>query len=299
MQATRAAAEDRRDPPRAVLETAKKASRRARNAGQLRIPFISRESPDAPVPPLARMLRGGRGGQVRLKLLLTFLWFQTDGTTAVPLAYPAQLWAQLIGLHDPQGAGARRINEAQRWLETHGLITVEAQPGHANRITVLNETGNGTRYTPPGRAANLLRDNPQAASSHYYVQLPAELWTNGYMAAFKGASLAFYLTLLDQYGPGQITAPGPVWFSPKLFKDRYALSDDTRAKGMKELRDLGLITIGRQLINPEDFDLDRIRNTYTLDPQALEEPAHWRAAPDKPMTMQQLLGDLLADTHET
>jgi hypothetical protein len=219
------------------------------------------------------MLRGGRGGQVRLKLTLSFLWFQTHGSEAVPLEYPAQAWADLLGLEQPQGAGGRRINEALRWLERHNFIKVEARPGYGNRITVLNETGKGTDYTPPGRAANLLRDTAQA-KEHFYVQLPAEVWTNGYMATFSGAGLAFYLILLDQYGPGKISDPSPVWFSPKVFKERYALSDDTRTKGMKELRDLGLITISRQPINPDDFDIERIRNTYTLNVESLNERAH-------------------------
>jgi hypothetical protein len=33
------------------------------------------------------------------------------------LAYPARAWATLLGLPDPAGRGARRINEAILWLE--------------------------------------------------------------------------------------------------------------------------------------------------------------------------------------
>ena len=55
-------------------------------------------------------------------------------------------------------------------------------------------------------------------------------------------------------------------------EDRYALSDDTRAKGMKDLLSLGLITVRRQPVNPDDFDLERVRNTYTLDLDALTPP---------------------------
>jgi hypothetical protein len=65
------------------------------------------------------------------------------------------------------------------------------------------------------------------------------------------------------------SAPGlsvlPVWFSPRILREYYALSEDTRAKGMKELRDLGLVTVRRVPVNPDDFDLERIRNTYTLN----------------------------------
>lgn len=54
-----------------------------------------------------------------------------------------------------------------------------------------------------------------------------------------------------------------------MLRDYYALSEDTRAKGMNDLRELGLVTIRRVPVNPDDFDLERIRNTYTLNLSAL------------------------------
>lgn len=90
------------------------------------------------------------------------------------------------------------------------------------------------------------------------------------MSVITGAGLAFLLILLDQYGPGKVPSPAPaVWISPKNLEDRYAISDDTRAKGMRDLLSLGLITVRRQPVNPDDFDLERVRNTYTLDLDAL------------------------------
>jgi hypothetical protein len=218
------------------------------------------------------MVRGGRGGQVRLKLFLSYLWMQTN-ERGVQLAYPAQVWAQLLDLERPEENGARRIHEAQAWLERNKLITVQAQPGHANRVTVLNETGNEDTYIAPGAAAKALRDTPEGAR-HLYVQIPGTFWTSGYFALLSSAGVALYLILLDQYGPGLVDdAPRSVWFSPKVFAERYALSDDTRAKGLRDLRDLGLLTIKRQAINPDDFDLERVRNVYTLRPAALNSPA--------------------------
>lgn len=265
-QATAVVPGSRPEPPAAAMDRARQAARRTRAAAQIRTAFISRAdpaTPGGPVPPLARMLRGGRGGQVRLKLYLSLLWFQTDGTRPVPLAYPSQVWADLIGLEGD--TGTRRVNAAQRWLEKHNFITIEARPGHANRITVLEENGTGTPYVPPGYAANRLRGTTEG-QGHLYIQLPRELWTSGYMSIMTGAGLAFLLVLLDQYGPGKIPDPAPpVWFSPRILRDYYALSEDTRAKGMNELRDLGLVTVRRVPVNPDDFDLERIRNTYTLN----------------------------------
>jgi DNA-binding transcriptional MocR family regulator len=95
------------------------------------------------------------------------------------------------------------------------------------------------------------------------------------MALLSGAGLAFLLILLDQLAlrsPALITLM-PLWISPKTLAEHYAISDDTRSKGMTELRDLGLITISRRPINPGDFDIQRLRNTYTLHFDAIKRPA--------------------------
>lgn len=273
-QATPAALDLAERPTPAALQSAARASHRARNTAQLRLSFIQRDEPGAEAPPLARMLRGGRGGSVRLKLLLSYLWMQTDGFQAVPLAYPSQVWAELLDLSPAQEAGARRINEAQRWLERHRFITVESNPGHANKVTVLEETGNGHPYTPPGNAARQLKGSDEGYK-HLYAQIPSELWTQGYMALLSGAGLAFFLILLHQLAlrSPPLIALMPLWISPKNLADHYAISDDTRSKGMTELQDLGLITISRRPINPGDFDIQRLRNTYTLHLDALKRPA--------------------------
>jgi hypothetical protein len=273
-QATPVAASLAAQPAPGALQRAEQASRRARNKAQIRLSFIRRDDPAADAPPLARLLRGGRGGSVRLKLFLSYLWMQTNGTHAVPLAYPSQLWAELLELTPANDAGARRINEAQRWLERHHFITVESNPGHANKVTVLEETGNGAAYTPPGHAARLHKDSDEGLK-HLYTQIPHELWTQGYMALLSGPGLAFLLILLDQLSliPPQFVALTPVWISPRNLADHYAISDDTRGKGMTDLQDLGLITISRQAVNPNDFDIHRIRNAYTLNMDTLKHPA--------------------------
>lgn len=256
-----------------AIGQAEKAAHRARKRAQIRFGYIRRPAPDLPPPPLARMLRGGHGGMVRIKFFLSCLWMQTkdDG---VELAFPAQVWARLFGLEDPETSGARRVNEAQRWLEEHNFITVQAQPGYANKITVLNETGNGERYQPPGAAANRYRETDRnRAAANFYGQIPATFWTNGYCAQLTAAGIAMFLILLDQYGPGGPDNTQTVWFSPKAFRDLYALSDDTRAKGISDLTSLGLVTTTRRVINPHDFDIERIRNTYALHIDTLDTPA--------------------------
>ncbi|WP_055483541.1 helix-turn-helix domain-containing protein [Sphaerimonospora mesophila] len=288
-------------PSATALDQAEKASRRARRRAQLRLSFIARpdaETSSSEAPPLARMLRGGRGGQVRLKLFLSYLWMQTSDQ-ATPLAHPAQAWAQLLDLPQAATTGARRINEAQAWLERHGFITVKAHPGHANAVTVLNETGDGSPYVAPGAAAKAHRNTPEGLR-HLYVQLPATLWTNGYIQLMTGAGLAMYLILLDQYWPTELTEPlHHVWISPKAFAERYDLSTDTRTKGINDLRDLGLLTFSRKPINPDDFDIERLRNVYTLHPGQLDKPAHRRPQHTKTIPTRELKPDpLTASTPE-
>ncbi len=65
------------------------------------------------LPVLAR-LRGGRGGEVKLKTLLSALWIGVAEPHDMTL--PGRVWAQLIGLPDPGGRGAQRINSAVRQL---------------------------------------------------------------------------------------------------------------------------------------------------------------------------------------
>ncbi|MET1035224.1 MAG: hypothetical protein ABWX68_08325, partial [Arthrobacter sp.] len=225
------ARKDRREPSADALKQAKTAAARARRSAQLRKLFIARNSAADPAPPMSRLLKGGKGSEVRMQLMLSLLWFQTDSTSVKPLPYPAQSWARLFDLDQPDAAGARRVNDATKWLEKEGFIRVKSSPGIANEITVMEETGNGADYQPPGYAANRLRSDPDRVARHLYVQIPEEMWLNGYMSMLSGAGIAFYLMLLDQYSFGTNIGEDPattaVWFSPKVVSERYNLSDDT------------------------------------------------------------------------
>ncbi|MGW0633779.1 hypothetical protein [Streptomyces sp. NPDC002758] len=66
---------------------------------------------------------------------------------------------------------------------------------------------------------------------HLYVQLPAGLWTNGWIMELSGATLAMYLVLLHERRGGENKA---VWLSPRIGRERYDLSDETRRKGLFE-----------------------------------------------------------------
>src|SRR4051812_28635114 len=78
---------------------------------------------------LARLLRGGQGGEVRLKLLLSLVMLATRFPYKLP-PYTAATFAQMLNLNEPETSGARRVNEALRWLERENLIVRTGRAGH-------------------------------------------------------------------------------------------------------------------------------------------------------------------------
>lgn len=220
-------------------------------------------------PPLARILRGGRGGEVRLKLELSFLWFAVNPPH--DLAYPARVWAELIGLDDPETRGTRRVRQAIAALETVGLIEVMKRPGHPNRIFLMDEGGEGVSYRLPGAAYGSARGTDDQWR-HRYIQLPDALWTNGWIATLSGAALAMLLVLFGELGQKD-PDKSDLWFSPSRAKRIYGLSEDTRSKGLRELRAAKIITARRRAASRDVLDFRRVRNTYRLDMERLRTTA--------------------------
>src|SRR5438105_691928 len=63
----------RREPSEHALRLAETLNHKVKGrAAKIRFDFIRHEA--GALPPLASLLRGGRGGEVRLKLLLSLLW---------------------------------------------------------------------------------------------------------------------------------------------------------------------------------------------------------------------------------
>jgi len=254
-----------------------------RETAPVRALFVERrDGKPGAAPPLAQLLRGGRGGEVRLKLELSFLWFAVSPPH--DLSYPARAWATLLDLEDPEVRGARRVRQAIKSLEANQLVTVEERPGQPNRILLLNESGNGEPYNPPASVYNATRqrglDNP-----HRYIQIPDTLWTSGWLATLSGAGLAMFLILLTNLA-GRPARNTDLWLSPERATELYGLSDDTRSKGLRELRAVELITARRRAASRTAFDFRRLRNTYRLNLERLEDlaavPLHPK--PEKPMS---------------
>ena len=203
-------------------------------------------------PPIARMIRGGRGGEVRLKLYLTLALIATKPPHAMLDDTPAQRWAEMFDLPAHVTLGARRVSDALRWLDANDFIDLTSKQGTAPKVALLHASGDG---------------GPFRRGRGQYLRVPLELWSNGWILALSGTGLALLLVLLDLQGGIKVAAQAPTLVGGK--KDRYGLSDDTWTRGRHELEGLGLLTVTR---TPQgsDFTMTRMRNRYWINKAALE-----------------------------
>lgn len=242
------------------------AARVSRPQVPVRSAFIVSSDPAVP-PPLTSLLRGGRGGEVKLKLLLSMLWIAV--ASPYDVTQPARVWAELLGLDDPESKGAARVNAAVRRLVEAGFLDVEKRKGQPSRLLLREETGNGAPYTHPGSHWEVKKGSTKKPKdAPRYTQLPAELWTHGWLATLSGPGLAMLLILLEQTR-GK-TYDG-LWFSPSVAAKRYGLSEVTRRKGIDELDEARLITVDRIPVGRGTLATIRRRNTYSIEVDRFEE----------------------------
>ena len=238
----------RRSPSETALERAEAAARRVSSrAAPIRQAFI--RSQDGSPPPLARMLRGGRGGAVRLKLYLSMIWIASS--PPYDTAFPSRGWAELLDLNDPERNGARCINDAINWLAEHEFIRIDRRKGYPSTVYLNDDRGNGSPYRPPGSVRQP------------YIKLPASFWTGGWIATLSGSAVAVYLILFEQNYFRSRTEP--FWISPRRARELYALSADTWTEAVRDLRDHKLILVRRVPVKDDVFGWARVRNAYTLD----------------------------------
>lgn len=234
-------------------------------------------------PPLIRLYRGGRSGVVAIKLFLALLWRNSSHPFDSDYTYSG--WATLLDLEDPEGKGTRRIADAVRSLVDLGLVKVERPPGQPPRITLLAEDGRGGSYTLPGASySNAVKNHrsEKIKSRHRYFRLNSRLWTTGRIQALPGPALVMLLIILTEWS----TESREVWFSGKIFQERYGLSAPTRAAGIKVLRERRLIRVEHRALGQWPgatvFDPKRERQVYTLRglalPPGIDPPPGIRAA---------------------
>ncbi|MGW5434075.1 hypothetical protein ACWET9_44165 [Streptomyces sp. NPDC004059] len=119
--------------------------------------------------------------------------------------------------------------------------------------------------------------NYSHSEEHLYVQLPAGLWTNGWITELSGAAVAMYLVLLHERRGEENKA---VWLSPRIGRERYDLSDETRRKGLNELAAHQLVTVRRRSVHQGLFeDHFRSRNVYEFEAEDLDRHEPGEARP--------------------
>jgi hypothetical protein len=203
-------------------------------------------------PPLATLLRGGRGGEVRLKLYLTMILIAARAPHNID-NIPARAWAETLDLDDPAGLGARRISDSLRWLNDHQFIALTSHRGSPPAVQLRSALADGTPFDR-GRGI--------------YLSVPVGLWEHHWITRLSGTGLALLLILLDLQGGKAASNPPAL---PGPLRRRYGLSDDTWTRGCRELKELGLLHIRKQP-HGQDFDFRRMRNTYWIDKPMLSTP---------------------------
>jgi hypothetical protein len=227
--------------------------RRSNRSTGVQFPPAFLRDDDGLNPPLARVLRGGQGGDVRLKLYLTMTMLAAGPPHDIH-SIPARAWAQVLGLSDPERNGARRIGDALDFLAGLQLIRVTGRQGRPRDVVLRSPTGNGKTYSWRGSR---------------YISMPLGFWANEWIYQLTGSGVALLLVLRDMRSNRQPT--DPPWLSTEQ-KGRYGLSEATWTRATKELTENGLLRVRRKP-QGKDFDHRRLRNTYWVYIERLNDTA--------------------------
>lgn len=240
-------------PSQDVLGVLRSLVLRSRRRSGVQLPelFVRRTDQSDGAPPLTLLLRGGQGGEVRLKLYLTMLMLAVHPPFDIKEPVPARSWAAALGIPDPENRGARRVGDAITWLAEHKFLETERRQGAPGAVRLLHADLSGRPYVRPTQRER-------------YITLPLGLWEQGWIARLSGTALALLIVLLDM----QSARTEPQWISPAQARRRYDLSPDTWSKALKELTAFDLVTILRRPQGRE-FNHQRMRNAYWVRTDSL------------------------------
>lgn len=230
----------------------------SRRSTGLQLPhtFLRQGSP----PPLAQAIRGGRGGEVRLKLYLTACLI----AAAPPFEYsrpsPAARWAEALSLPSPDAQGARRISDAFTWLDRHDYLDVDRARGRPPTFTLLSQSLDGKEYVKPVRS---------------YVTVPLPLWTRHWISVLSGVELAVYLAILDSRGSDDVGTSSPRFLTGDQ-REEYSFAADTWTRGTNQLVSHGLIEAVSR-VEGGTMMFRRNRKIYRVLHDALDTEPKWAA----------------------
>lgn len=200
-------------------------------------------------PPLARLIQGGRGGEVRLKLFLCMTMMATRAPHDINRSLTPQGWARMLALPVEDGA-ARRVSSNLKWLHDERFIILERRAGNTPKIQLLDPA----------------LGEPASRPSSHFVSVPLDLWNQGWILELSATDLTLLLVLLDLCGG----ATGPRYVT-RFRRESYGLSPDTWTRARKKLEKLDLLSVGRTP-QGDDYDPERWRNTYWISRDVLSRP---------------------------
>ncbi|WEV74237.1 hypothetical protein OZX74_01340 [Bifidobacterium sp. ESL0798] len=211
------------------------------------------------MPPLANLINASRkAGNVPVLLYLALLWrctkppYETKGI-------PAAAWARLLGLDNPQTAGAKRIYNAMAILEKNKLISTDNRGrGNIANIVLLDSRGTGGSYRRPYDEYRINKEN-------LYFKVPTSLWVHGKMQKLGSPGIAMLLIFIAEgaYRKENNNNLG-YSFPHNAFVIRYAISAATRTKGTKELEKEKLLKVTKKHVGEDSFSVTRLRTYYKL-----------------------------------
>ncbi|GAA1915973.1 hypothetical protein GCM10009716_26580 [Streptomyces sodiiphilus] len=207
-------------------------------------PSFVRSQADGAQPPLARLIQGGRGGEVRLKLYLCITMMATAEPHDIRRPPVPYAWARMLAL--PPETGPRRVTNNLKWLSRNGFIELEARRGSTPAIKLVSLEAPDLPYV-------------RASTQGRYIGIPLEFWRNGWILRLSPTGIALLFTLLESQGGYEEAR-----YVTSERRDTYGLSHNTWTKGRKELEQYGFLTVKR---TPQgtDFDYRRLRNSYWID----------------------------------
>ncbi|RZD83260.1 hypothetical protein [Streptomyces albidoflavus] len=239
-----------------AIRLLKSAADKAKRSGRVPFPpgFVIAAEGEKQAPPLARLVQGGRGGEVRLKLYMCITMMATGKPYDLRTPPSPNGWARMLAL-DPK-KGPRRVSSNLKWLADNNFIRLEPQWGRPSAITLLSAAGSGEEYSQP-------RDGGR------YVGVPLGFWIHGWILSLSPTATAVLFALIEALG-GHSEAR----YIPTARRQRYGLSADTWTKARKELEIRSLLVVKRE---PQGtfYDFTRLRNAYQLDLERLDAPPNW------------------------
>ena len=204
---------------------------------------------------IQELIAPGAADATLLKVALAILWVGRHQPDGLLPEIPAALYAEALGLPDPDTRGARRVREAQKRLADLHLITRRSRRPRATELRLIDS--DGAPFPPP---------NPQRDAL-----VPHTLFTSGWIAALGGPALVALTHIVGQrLGHHRGRRPGAT-----ELRRRSGLSKAAWYLGIDELLNYGLLS-RRQFEQSRSADRYFGRRRYEILREGLRRDASQR-----------------------